>query len=143
MKRTLMLTVITAVLAVQFASSQQDSPAPMVNWKDGQIYVWIPSGRFMLGCPFAKGFRMGRTEVTLAEGGGSKAKNNDAYIGTATMTKDGTIVLDLRSKARDGTIGEARLVYPKSHKQYSEILKHLGGLKPGQTKLVTPWPDKK
>jgi hypothetical protein len=84
-----MLTVITAVLAVQFASSQQ---------------------------------------VTLAGGGGSKAKNNDAYIGTATMTKDGTIVLDLRSKARDGTIGEARLVYPKNHKQYSEILKHLGGL---------------
>jgi len=64
----------------------------------------------------------------------------ESSIGTATMTEDGTIVLDLHSKTPDGTIAEARITYPKDHKQYAEILKHLGGLTPGQTKSVPPWP---
>jgi len=62
-------------------------------------------------------------------------------IGIATMTEDGTVILQLRSESPDGSIGEAQLVYPKDHKQYSEILKHLGGLKPGESKSVPPWPD--
>ena len=54
--------------------------------------------------------------------GGSKAES----IGTATMTADRTIILDLRALAPDGTVGDARLTYPKSHKDYAAILKHLG-----------------
>jgi len=69
--------------------------------------------------------------------GGSKAES----IGTATMTADRTIILDLRAQAPDGTVGDARLTYPKSHKDYAAILKHLGGLKPGEHKPVPPWPD--
>jgi hypothetical protein len=52
--------------------------------------------------------------------------NKDGAIGTATMTEAGAIVLSLRAKAADRSIiGDARLVYPKNDKQYSEILKHL------------------
>jgi hypothetical protein len=69
--------------------------------------------------------------------------NKDGAIGAATMTEDGAIVLSLRAKAADrAIIGDARLVYPKNDKQYSEILKHVGGLKPGESKPVFPWPDK-
>ena len=71
-----------------------------------------------------------------------KPLNKNAPIGSATMTKDGAIILNLRAEAADGTIGDSRFVYPKNHKQYLEILKHLGGLKPGQSKPVPPWPDK-
>lgn len=64
-------------------------------------------------------------------------------IGSATMTKDGTIILDLRAEGAGGMAGDARLVYPRGHKQYDEILKHLGGLRPGETKPVPPWPEKR
>ena len=60
-------------------------------------------------------------------------------IGQAQMTPDRTIVLDLR--AQDGqAMGIGRLVYPKEHPQYFEILNHLGGMEPGEIKLVKPWP---
>ncbi|OAI41434.1 hypothetical protein AYO40_03220 [Planctomycetaceae bacterium SCGC AG-212-D15] len=64
-------------------------------------------------------------------------KSPPAAIGTATMEEDGTIVLDLRTPAM------ALFRYPPDDKEYKEILKHLGGLKRGETKLVPPWPDSK
>jgi hypothetical protein len=99
-----------------------ESPAP----------CFIPGGLSLSSC-----------SAQLPEANKTKSKQeSSSSIGTATMTKDGTIILRLRSKSPDGSIGEAQLVYPKDHKQYSEILKHLGGLKPGESKSVPPWPDK-
>jgi|SRR5579862_3996712 len=71
---------------------------------------------------------------------GGKLKD-DRPIGTATMQDDGTIILNLRAEGSGGTIGDARLVYHKGDTRYSEVLKHLGGLEPGQSKPVPPWPD--
>jgi hypothetical protein len=56
------------------------------------------------------------------------------------MTPDGTIMLDLRAEGPGGDHGDARIVYPPNHKDYQMILKHLGGLKPGETKPVPPFP---
>jgi hypothetical protein len=56
-------------------------------------------------------------------------------IGQATMQDDKTLVLDLYEPAH------ARLTYPPSHPQYRNVLDHIGGLEPGQKKLVPPWPD--
>lgn len=61
-------------------------------------------------------------------------------IGVATMSDDGTIVMLLRTSGP--TIGEARLVYRRDDPHYQEVLRHLGGMRPGQTKLVAPFPDK-
>lgn len=63
------------------------------------------------------------------------------YIGMATMQPDGTITLDLRAESDQGDVGTGRLVYPPRHPQYQQILKHLGGLKPGERKPVKPFPD--
>jgi len=60
-------------------------------------------------------------------------------IGQAAMTQDGTIVLDLRAEGPGGAHGDARLTYPPGHKDYQMILKHLGGLKPGEVKPVPPF----
>jgi hypothetical protein len=62
-------------------------------------------------------------------------------IGSATMRDDGTIELVLRAEGPGGLVGDALLVYPVGHRQYREILEHLGGLAPGETKPVPPWPD--
>jgi hypothetical protein len=64
-------------------------------------------------------------------------------IGMATMSADGAIILDLRAEGPGGLTGDARFVYPRGHKDYQEILRHLGGLRPGQTKPVPPWPERK
>ena len=63
-----------------------------------------------------------------------------ASIGQATMRDDGTIVLDLRAEGPGGAVGDARLVYPPSHKDYKMILDHLGGIRPGENKPVAPFP---
>ena len=61
-------------------------------------------------------------------------------IGVANMSEDGTITLLLRAEAPGGIVGDAMMTYERSHKQYADILKHLGGLKPGEEKSVPPWP---
>jgi hypothetical protein len=63
-----------------------------------------------------------------------------ASIGAATMLPDGTIKLQLRAEGPGGTVGDALLTYPPSDKDYAKILKHLGGLKPGESKPVPPFP---
>ena len=60
-------------------------------------------------------------------------------IGQAFMLEDGTIILTLSAREENGTRGDARLVYPKGHKEYNRILSHLGGIEAGQTKPVPPW----
>lgn len=63
-------------------------------------------------------------------------------IGSATMEHDGTIVLRLRAASDDGdTIGDGLLTYAPDHRDYKEVLRHLGGLEPGESKPVAPWPD--
>lgn len=63
---------------------------------------------------------------------------NPKSIGVATMLPDGTLVLDLRAEG-PGIVGDARFVYPPSHAEYAEWIAHLGGMKPGEEKLVPPW----
>lgn len=53
-------------------------------------------------------------------------------IGAAVMNADGTITLTLHSP--DGADGV--LAYKKNDPQYARILSHIGGIKPGQHKLV-------
>lgn len=72
----------------------------------------------------------------------AKPKKTDASpecIGVATMTDDGTITLLLRAQSPKGDLGDALLSYRKSDPKYAGILKHLGGLKPGEEKPVPPF----
>jgi formylglycine-generating enzyme required for sulfatase activity len=78
------LAMFAAVPSPQGQSESQAAPVlSKVNPKDGLTYVWIPPGKFMMGCSpgdascdgdekparevtFAKGFWMGQTLVTQA-----------------------------------------------------------------------------
>lgn len=62
-----------------------------------------------------------------------------ASIGMATMNSDGTVVLTVRAEG-PGALGDAQLYYPPTHAKYREVLDHVGGLRPGQSKPVPPWP---
>jgi len=60
-------------------------------------------------------------------------------IGTARMEPDGTIILDLIART-GGAAGHGRLTYPPGHPDHAMVLRHLGGLRPGEVKPVPPFP---
>ena len=62
-------------------------------------------------------------------------------IGVATMKPDGVLVLQLRAEGPGGAIGDARITYSPGDPNYQKVLSHLGGLKPGESKPVPPFPD--
>lgn len=64
-----------------------------------------------------------------------------ASIGAATMTADGTIRLQLRAEGKNGEIGDAVITYRRGDPMYDDVLRHIGGIKPGEDKPVPPWPD--
>ena len=55
------------------------------------------------------------------------------------MLPDGTIVLQLRAEGPNA-VGDAQLTYRKGDEDYAKILGHLGGLAPGESKPVPPFP---
>jgi len=65
--------------------------------------------------------------------------HKEGPIGDVCMDREETIHMRLR---RAGTThADALDTYKKGREFYKDILKHLGGLKPGEVKLVAPWPD--
>jgi hypothetical protein len=78
----------------------------------------------------------------FSSGSAASRTADSPSIGTATMLNDGTI--ELRLMAREGGMtGHATLRYPPAHPEYKNILDHLQGLKPGETKPMPPWPSPK
>ena len=66
--------------------------------------------------------------------------NAEKSIGVATMLQNGTILVgvsgpDSNSRAR------AVLMVEPGDTNYQSIIDHVGGLKPGETKNIPPWPD--
>ncbi len=68
----------------------------------------------------------------------SNSETAEQTIGAAEMKEDGTITMQLRALGA-GMIGDSTIEYTPSQKEYDEVLLHLGPLKPGQSKWVTPW----
>src|SRR6476660_8231355 len=61
-------------------------------------------------------------------------------IGMARMLADGTIMVGVPGPG-SGERAEAVLMLKPGDTQYKPLLDHVGGLKPGETKSIPPWPD--
>lgn len=62
-------------------------------------------------------------------------------VGSASMLNDRTIVLSLIYWFPGaGHTTPAEFTYKPGHPKYKAILRHLGGMKPGESKGVKPWP---
>ncbi len=70
----------------------------------------------------------------------SNARPSMLYFGTAAMLDDGTLALHLRLTS-DGKPVSDVLTYKISDRAYDNVLRHLGGLRPGETKQFRPWKD--
>jgi hypothetical protein len=70
----------------------------------------------------------------------SNARPSMLYFGTAAMLDDGTLALHLRLTS-DGKSVNDTLIYKVSDRAYDNVLRHLGGLRPGERKQFRPWND--
>ncbi|HEY4264956.1 MAG TPA: hypothetical protein VGM72_06530 [Micropepsaceae bacterium] len=61
-------------------------------------------------------------------------------IGVATMLPNGTILVGVGDTDSD-TRARAVLMVEPGDSTYQSIIDHVGGLKPGETKPIPPWPD--
>ena len=60
-------------------------------------------------------------------------------IGVARMLDDGTILVGVA--AGGGDRAQAVLQLMPGDTPYQPLLDHIGGLKPGETKSIPPWPE--
>jgi hypothetical protein len=75
-------------------------------------------------------------------GGGPASAKDCSFHGVATMQPDGTIKMRFRAPLPDcGGFAEGEIEYKPDDPYYQEVLRHIGGLRPGETKVVPPWPD--
>jgi len=81
-----------------------------------------------------------RTAIDLTLAANAAEASNIQYIGTATMREDESIELRLYSTS-NGTDAHFYQILHKGDALYDEVIAHVGGLKPGESKLVPPWPD--
>jgi hypothetical protein len=63
-----------------------------------------------------------------------------AAIGVATMLQNGTILVGVRGTNTDSLLQGVLMVEP-GDSTYQQLIDHVGGLKPGETKPIPPWPD--
>src|SRR6266567_2300071 len=81
--------------------------------------------------------------LMLACSGAALAAENPApasSVGVATMLENGTILIGIRGPAVDGPLQAVLMIEP-GDTNYQQIIDHVGGLKPGETKSIPPWPD--
>ena len=62
-------------------------------------------------------------------------------VGLATADTDGTIRLNLVAQDDKGRMGEATIIVAPGDDDYEDTVAHLGGLAPGESKSIPPWPD--
>jgi hypothetical protein len=78
------------------------------------------------------------TAVIAADNKDDPPCESVASIGVAYMDADGVITLRIRSLP-PGPIAEGEFRYEPDDPHYQDIVAHLGGIKPGETKPVRPW----
>jgi hypothetical protein len=66
--------------------------------------------------------------------------NAELSIGVARMLVDGTILVGVPGPEA-GSRARAVLMVEPGDTNYQSIIDHVGGLKPGETKSIPPWPD--
>lgn len=65
-----------------------------------------------------------------------------APIGSASMDQNRVLILQLRAEGPNGELGDAMFTYKPGEPKYQEIIDHVGGLQPGESKPMPPWPKK-
>ena len=78
--------------------------------------------------------------AAFAQENAAPAATPAASVGVATMLQNGTILVGVPGPGSDSRAQAVLMVEP-GDSTYQPIIDHVGGLKPGETKSIPPWPD--
>lgn len=78
--------------------------------------------------------------LTMTAAAAQDARPSMPFYGTATMNPDESLTLRLNRTA-DGKPADSTLTYIPGDRGYDSVKRHLRGIRPGQTRPVTPWKD--
>jgi hypothetical protein len=67
----------------------------------------------------------------------SNSDSGSPSIGVAWMEWTGTVYVRIRLEGPNGLIGDVNLRYTRWHRRYRDIVACLGGLTPGQSKVIS------
>lgn len=87
---------------------------------------------------FAFGVAMSTLQLAVSAPAEAQSPPKVQFIGMASMSDDGTVTLRL-TMTSDGKPADAVIIYKVGDPRYEEILRHIGGLRPGQIKPVPSW----
>jgi hypothetical protein len=62
-------------------------------------------------------------------------------VGSAEMDDDGTLRMSLYTETEDGMVGEMMMVVKPDDPRYAGFVAHLGGIGPGEAKVIPPFPE--
>lgn len=62
-------------------------------------------------------------------------------IGTATIDEKGVLTLSLIARGQNGEVGHGVVTYEPGSEHYEKVLRHVGPIRPGETKPVKAWPE--
>jgi hypothetical protein len=60
-------------------------------------------------------------------------------IGVVWMERDRSIVVKLRAEGPDGIIGDAQFIFKRRSPRYEQVMRYLGGMKPGEARSLKEW----
>lgn len=60
-------------------------------------------------------------------------------VGAARLGSNGELILHLRAEAKEGVVGDALILIPRSDPRHAKYIQHIGGLREGEEKSVPPW----
>lgn len=72
----------------------------------------------------------------------AESPDSTPSVGVATMLPNGTILVGIRAPEPGGQLQAVLMVEP-GDTNYQQIIDHVGGLKPGETKSIPPWPEQR
>ena len=110
----------------------------MITFRAVIILALIAAGLLGLQCVSAP--RQPPPAVPPDRSNSSSDNKDEWFSGTATLEKDGTIVVQIISKEKGQPVAHGYFRYPTTHPEYSRISAHAGKLTVGVPKAIEPWP---
>lgn len=96
--------------------------------------LFIPALVFVSGIGLAQGLK------ATGKPSPNEARPSMPFAGTALMQDDGSLTLHLRITS-DGKEIDDTIHYKTTDRGYDSVMRHLGGMRPGDSKPFRPWKD--
>ena len=103
-----------------------------------RLFVWLLLIASFYGCIQEKEPQPQNVVESADQNDEQQAEQKMSSSSIATMQDDGSIRLVVRTTGKSGLSADVVITYKPEDEDYDKLLKHVGGLKKGETKVVPP-----